>query len=109
MCKLRCSRLTWRFARSLLGQQLGMSTLRVVSQAGRLTKPEHVFVIVRNLVDSRAADAVGRVRMLPPDASGMQVGPELSRLLGSQSTFSPLASWKLRLHAHMLAACLSGS
>ena len=58
---------------SLLGQQLGMSTLRVVAKAGRLTKPEHVFVIVRNLVNAGAADAVGRVRLLPPDAEGMQV------------------------------------
>ena len=59
---------------SLLGQQLGMTTLRVTSRAGRLTQSAHVFVIVRNLVDAAAADSVGRVRLLPPDAEGNQVG-----------------------------------
>ena len=58
---------------SLLGQQLGMTTLRVTSRAGRLTQAAHVFVIVRNLVDAAAADSVGRVRLLPPDAEGNQV------------------------------------
>ena len=58
---------------SLLGQQLGMTTLRVTSRAGRLTQAAHVFVIVRNLVDAAAADSVGRVRLLGADGDGNQV------------------------------------
>ena len=50
-----------------------MTTLRVSSKPGRLTRAEHVFVIVRNLVNAQAADAVGRVRMLPKDAEGLVV------------------------------------
>lgn len=63
---------------SLLTQQPGYTTVRVVSRPGRITQTAHVFVIVRNLLDSTAADKVGRVRLLPTDDQDQQVCPELN-------------------------------
>ena len=57
----------------MLTQQPGFTTIRVTSRPGRITQTAHVFVIVRNLLDSAAADKVGRVRLLPVDEQGQQV------------------------------------
>ena len=62
----------WGEWRSLLTQQQGFTTVRVISRPGRITQAAHVFVIVRNLISSAAADKVGRVRLLPVDESGQQ-------------------------------------
>jgi ATP-dependent RNA helicase DDX21 len=56
--------------RSLLSQEVGSTTLRVMSRAGRIAAPGHVITIVRNLLGRESADAVGRVRMLSDAAGG---------------------------------------
>ena len=57
--------------RSLLSQEVGATTLRVMSRPGRITSTTHVFTIVRKLLGPEAANTVGRVRMLT-DADGTE-------------------------------------
>ena len=56
--------------RSLLSQEVGSATCRVMSRVGRIAAPGHVVTIVRNLLGRDAADAVGRIRMLSDTAAG---------------------------------------
>ena len=56
--------------RSLLSQEVGSATCRVMSRAGRIAAPGHVVTIVRNLLGREAADGVGRIRMLSDAAAG---------------------------------------
>lgn len=50
---------------SLLSQQDGYVTLRVLSKVGRLTKQGHVSTIVRNVLGEKMLNKIGRIRMLP--------------------------------------------
>ena len=60
---------------SLLSQQIGFVTLRVLSRPGRVTKQGHVMTIVKNVLGEAACDEVGRIRMLPAAtcADGLEV------------------------------------
>ena len=59
--------------RSLITQEVGLVTLRVMSRAGRITQPGHVMTIVRNVAGAEAVSAVGRVRMLSDRKADMEV------------------------------------
>ena len=60
---------------SLLSQQIGYVTLRVLSRPGRVTKQGHVMTIVRNILGEDACGDVGRIRILPAAtcADGLEV------------------------------------
>ena len=60
--------------RSLLSLEVGSTTLRVLSRAGRIAAPGHVMTIVRNLLGPQAADDVGRVRMLTESGDSGETG-----------------------------------
>lgn len=50
--------------RSLLTQETGFITLRVMSRPGRITMAGHIMTIVRNLLGEEASGRVGRIRLL---------------------------------------------
>ncbi len=50
-------------------------TLKVMSRAGRITQAGHIMTIVRNVAGQKAADEVGRIRLLNDRASGQDVSP----------------------------------
>jgi hypothetical protein len=50
---------------SLLSQQDGYVTMRVLSKVGRLTKQGHVSTIIRNVLGEKMLNKLGRIRMLP--------------------------------------------
>ena len=60
-------------ARSLLSQELGAVTLRVLSRPGRITQAGHIMTIVRNVAGTGAADEVGRIRLLQDKKTGQEV------------------------------------
>ena len=60
-------------ARSLITQEVGLVTLRVMSRPGRITQPGHVMTIVRNVVGADAVGAIGRVRMLADRKAATEV------------------------------------
>jgi ATP-dependent RNA helicase DDX21 len=53
--------------RSLLTQEEGWVTLRVMSRPGRITMIGHIMAIVRNLIGDEATKNIGKVRMLSQD------------------------------------------
>ena len=59
--------------RSLITQEVGLVTLRVMSRPGRITQPGHVMTIVRNVAGPDATSTVGRVRMLVDRKGDMEV------------------------------------
>ena len=66
---LRGLRVHWR---SLITQEVGLVTLRVMSRPGRITQPGHVMTIVRNVAGPEATSTVGRVRMLVDRKESME-------------------------------------
>lgn len=58
---------------SLITQEVGLVTLRVMSRPGRITLPGHVMTIVRNVVGPDATTGIGRVRLLADDRAGKEV------------------------------------
>ncbi|KAK9807696.1 hypothetical protein WJX72_006359 [[Myrmecia] bisecta] len=50
--------------RSLLTQEVGAVTMRVLSRPGRITQAGHIMTIVRNVLGDQATREVGRIRML---------------------------------------------
>ncbi|KAL3136406.1 hypothetical protein ABBQ38_005663 [Trebouxia sp. C0009 RCD-2024] len=50
--------------RSLLTQEAGWMTLKVMSRPGRITLAGHIMTIVRNILGEEAANGVGKIRML---------------------------------------------
>lgn len=50
--------------RSLLTQEPGVVTLKVMSRPGRITMAGHIMTIVRNILGEEAAGGVGKIRML---------------------------------------------
>ena len=81
---------------SLLTQQEGFLTLRVMSRPGRVTKVGQVYTIVRNLLGDNAANDVGRIRLLPAarnsssdDEVGHHLHPLSSRVFCHQSARDP--------------------
>jgi ATP-dependent RNA helicase DDX21 len=58
--------------RSLLTQEVGYTTVRVMSRAGRITKGGHIMTIVRNVLGEEATSEVGRFRMLTDEKAGTQ-------------------------------------
>ncbi len=76
----------WRArARSLLSQELGAVTLRVLSRPGRISQAGHVMTIVRNVAGPAAADEVGRIRLLQDKKTGQEVCRHPSVLTTLQS------------------------
>ena len=58
---------------SMITQEVGAVTMRVMSRSGRITQPGHIMTIVRNVVSAEAVGAIGRVRMLDDRKQKMQV------------------------------------
>ncbi|KAK9839323.1 hypothetical protein WJX81_008091 [Elliptochloris bilobata] len=58
--------------RSLLSQELGAVTVRVLSRPGRITQAGHVMTIVRNVAGAGAADEVGRIRLMQDKKTGQE-------------------------------------
>ena len=58
---------------SLLTQEVGFTTVRVMSRMGRITRGGHIMTIVRNLLGEQATNNVGRIRMLTDDKAATQV------------------------------------
>lgn len=63
---------------SLITQEVGAVTMRVMSRPGRITQPGHVMTIVRNVVSAEAVNAIGRVRMLDDRKAQQQVSLAVS-------------------------------
>ena len=59
---------------SLITQEVGLVTMRVMSRPGRITLPGHVMTIVRNVIGADGVTGLGRVRLLQDDRAGMEVG-----------------------------------
>lgn len=58
---------------SLITQEVGLVTMRVMSRPGRITLPGHVMTIVRNVIGADGVTGIGRVRLLSDDRAGMEV------------------------------------
>ncbi|EIE18444.1 DEAD-domain-containing protein [Coccomyxa subellipsoidea C-169] len=58
--------------RSLITQEVGLVTMRVMSRPGRITLPGHVMTIVRNVIGADGVTGLGRVRLLQDDRAGME-------------------------------------
>lgn len=52
---------------SLLTQQPGYVSIRVMSHLGRLTRQGHVSTIVKNVLGEPALRKIGRIRLLPAE------------------------------------------
>ncbi len=59
---------------TVLLQEAGLATLKVMSKPGRITLPGHVAQIVRNLSGQDASNLVGRIRMLSDGAEEVRHG-----------------------------------
>ena len=62
---------------SLITQEVGAVTMRVMSRPGRITMPGHIMTIVRNVVSAEAVNGIGRVRMLDDRKAQKQVSISL--------------------------------
>ena len=74
---------------SLITQEVGAVTMRVMSRPGRITQPGHIMTIVRNVVSAEAVNAIGRVRMLDNRKAQMQV----SLAVSSEEGAAPRTLW----------------
>lgn len=60
--------------RSILTQQQGYITIRVLSHLGRLTRQGHVSTIVKNVLGEPALTTIGRIRLLPAEPGEEEEG-----------------------------------
>lgn len=74
---------------TVLLQEAGLATLKVMSKPGRITLPGHVAQIVRNLSGQDASNLVGRIRMLSDGAEEVRHGSAGSICMCSRLSSSP--------------------